>query len=197
MKPTAAPLDIQSLLTQAEIAAGRLCRRYRSHLLEHEDVRQDLLLDLVARLKLFDAAQSSLPTFAAICFQHRSTRLTRLLQRELQARHPAALDARIRPDSNRTLADTISEGDGYAAWIGQPVDAVGRVEYRLDLDRALTSLTDDAVPLCTNLLSETADPAAAAGLSRTTRHRRVRELRCQLLAAGVGNLSGTSQPVAG
>lgn len=175
---------LHPILSYADRAADRLCRQHAGPRLEHDDVRQDLLLDLLTRLKGFDPARSSLPTFAAICFRHRATHLGILSGRERRGRHPAALDAPLPDGEGLILLDTISNGDGYGAWIGQSIDRHGASEQRLDFDRALSLLGPDAIPLCAALLEP---PQVAQTLSRTTAHRRVHELRLQLLALGVGH----------
>lgn len=166
--------------------AMRICRRVRSHLLEWEDVRQELLLDLWSRLEAFDLQRGPAGPFVSMCFRHRSARLVRNARRELQARHPLPLDAPAEVGGTEELVDTLSEADGYAAWTGQPTDQFGQLERQLDLDRALSGLSWESLTICAALIMSDTDPADAAGMSRTTLHRRVHDLRCRLLAAGVG-----------
>src|SRR4051812_414552 len=85
--------SLHPVLASADRAAALFCRQHAGPLFEHDDVRQDLLLDLLIRLRSFDPARSSLPTFAALCFQHRTTRLGLVARRDRRARHPIALDA--------------------------------------------------------------------------------------------------------
>lgn len=194
--PPTITTDLRSVLASADRAAARFGREHAGSMLEQDDVRQDLLLDLLTRLRSFDPTRSSLSTFAAICFQHRTTRLGVVARRDHRSRHPAALDAALPGRIGLTLLDTIAENDGYAAWTGQPTDGVAQRERDLDLDRALSALGPEVVPLCAALL-EGGRGRARAGLSRITIHRRVQELRCQLLAAGIGGQRGTDCRVAG
>ena len=184
MPTTISTVDLRPILARADRTASQLCRNTQSHLIEQDDVRQDLLLDLLIRLKRYDAARGGLQTFAAICFQHRAARHCAKLRSDHKARHPAPLDAMTTGDV--TLIDCLADVDGYGAWIGQPTDDFADIERRLDLDRALSALSDDALAICAALLTSDIHPAATAGLSRTTLHRRVQDLRCRLLAAGIG-----------
>ena len=196
MPTTITTTNLRPVLASADRAAGRFCRQHAGPLLEQDDVRQDLLLDLLTRLRSFDLARSSLATFATICFQHRAARLSETIRRDQRARHPAALDAPLPGQPELKLLDTIAESDGYGAWIGQPVDRQSEHEHRLDLDRALSAMSPDVVPLCAAILRP-GRTQTGVGLSRTTIHRRLRELRCQLLAAGIGSHGGTNRSVAG
>ena len=174
-----------AIYRHADRAAGQFCRKHADPIIEYDDIRQDLLLDLLTRVPNHDLTRSSFGTFAAICFRHRSARLALNIHRHRRSRHPRALDAPV-PGQDTVLHDTLSEDDGYAAWVGQPTNRSATLDRRLDLDRIITALPAELITLCAVLMSDTADPARAAGLPRTTRHRRIRELRCRLLAAGIG-----------
>lgn len=174
--------DLRPILSSADRVADRFCRRHAVTLLEQDDVRQDLLLDLLTRLKAFDRTRSTLTTFAAMCFKHRIARLGIAAGRENLVRHPVALDAALPGGEGLTFLDTISDEEGYGAWVGHSADLYFERERHLDLDRALSAIGPAVVQLCATIL----DPAQRrVGMSRATVHRRVRELRCQLLAAGV------------
>ncbi len=185
--------DVSPLVDQADHAAARFCRRQAGPLVEQDDVRQDLLLDLLTRLDRFDPARGSLPFFAAVCFNHRSARLGVAAGRDRQARRAVALDAPLPGSDGLTVLDTLSDSDGYSAWIGQPTDGIADLVGRLDFDRAVSALPGDALPICAALMRDDPDPAAGAGLPRTTFYRRVHELRCQLLAAGIDGGRGTER----
>lgn len=186
MPTTITTTDLRPLFETADQTAARLCKKVRSPWLEPEDVRQDLLLDLFTRLKSYDRERGTLPAFAAVCFHHRSARLSHAAQRERMCRHPSSLESPLPGSVDLTLADTVAEADGYGAWMGQQIDSFAAVEQSLDLDRALTTLSCSALHLCAVLMQDEPDPAGAAGLPRTTFHRRVHDLRCHMLAAGLG-----------
>ena len=192
-------MDAQSatvIISTAGRTAMRICRRCRTHLLEWEDVRQELLLDLWSRLDAFDLQRGPAGPFVSMCFRHRSARLLKSARREMQARHPLQLDGQAEVGGTEPLAGNLTEADGYAAWIGQPTDGFAQLERQLDLDRALSTLSAEALTICAALIASDTDPASAAGLSRTTMHRRVHDLRYQLLAAGIsGAVEQSTRPV--
>src|SRR4051794_36075781 len=173
MTTAIATASLRPILASADHAAARFCRHHADPLLEQDDVRQDLLLDFLKRLRSFDPARSSLRTFAAICFQHRTTRLALVARRDRRARHLLALDAPLPGQIELMLLDTVAENDGYGAWIGQCAEGVAQLEHYLDLDRALSTLDANVVPLCAALLRGDRT-GAGASMSRTTIHRRVR-----------------------
>ncbi len=198
MQPTITVTDLRRVLATADRFAARFCRQHAEPLLDQDDVRQDLLLDLMVRMRSFDPARSSLPTFAGICFQHRATRLGVVVRRDRRARHSASLDVVLPGHTELTLLDILAEDEGYAAWIGQPTDGLAQRVRDLDLDRALSALGPEIVPLCAALLEDGQGRGwARAGLSRTTFHRRVKDLRCRLLAVGIGGQRETTSRVVG
>lgn len=176
-----ADLDVVHPLARRQ--AGRLCRSMGRPSHEREDVEQDMLLDLLARLPAFDPARGTLAAFATVCFQHRASRLATRLRREKRERHEASLDDAV-PGQEEEL--TIPEAEGYAAWCGQPTDAIAAAERRLDLDRASAGLDARDRPLCVALAAATPHELAARGcLGRSTLYRRLHEMRLRLLAAGL------------
>jgi RNA polymerase sigma-70 factor (ECF subfamily) len=66
------------------------------------------------------------------------------------------------------------------------VDAFAAVDRRLDLDRALGTLPQEALPLCAELIEQSPhELAKASPTSRATLYRRLHELRLRLLIAGI------------
>ena len=185
------------LSSMADRSASRVCRSRSTSGLEQDDVRQDLLVDLLCRLPSYDEFRGSLWPFAAMCFRHRSGRLIRVAARNQSARHPADLDAPTPGSPHVALVDTLTEGEGFGSWVGQPVDQVAHLEARLDLASLLAGLPLDAIKLC-GLLMEGRQPLArVAGASLATIYRRRHDLRCQLLAAGIGPLRDKGRPPRG
>jgi hypothetical protein len=79
------------------------------------------------------------------------------------------LDASCAGAPNLTIGDGLSEADGYGALLGQPVDAFAAVDRRLDLDRALGTLPQEALPLCAELIEQSPhELAKASPTSRAT-----------------------------
>ena len=125
---------------EAGIAAARLRRRLRLPACDQDDLRQELLLDLIRRLPAYDPARGSLGAFANVVLRNQATRIAARVMRERRATGGAllSLDA-ARPDGT-TLADTLSEADGLATWQGVP-EAIPRAERRIDLDGRSASST--------------------------------------------------------
>lgn len=171
---------------KADRAARWLLHHASLHPQDREDICQDLLLDLLIRIRSFDPDRGTLSAFAGTCFTHRASRLRRRARRENAHRHPVSLNAPLRGADGLTLGDTLSDADGYCAWAGQPTDAIAAAERRLDVERAVGSLPSAAVPLCVALAERTPHELAEAGQSpRTSLYRHIHAIRLDLLAAGI------------
>ncbi|CAH0128108.1 sigma factor [Roseomonas sp. CECT 9278] len=179
--------DLDVVHPLAERYARRLCRTLGRPGHEQEDMEQDMLLDLLARLRGFDPARRTLAAFATVCFRHRASRLATRLRREKRERHEASLDDAVPgQEEELTLADIIPESEGYAAWCGQQTDAVSALERRLDLDRAGAILDQRDHSICAALTHSTPHELGQQGpLPRSVLYRRIRELRLRLLAGGI------------
>ena len=182
--PTRAELD--ALQRLADLMALRIIRACRIPSHERADLRQDLLADLFARLRGFDPERGNLSTFAFTCFGHRASQLIGRILRGRASMMPVSLDDPMPGAPNLTIGDGLSEADGYGALLGQPVDAFAAVDRRLDLDRALGTLPQEALPLCAELIEQSPhELAKASPTSRATLYRRLHELRLRLLIAGI------------
>jgi RNA polymerase sigma-70 factor (ECF subfamily) len=186
MPTTISHSDVQLIIREATAAATRLIHRLRLPRHQHEDVRQDLLVDLLTRLKAFDPARGMLGAFAGKIVAHRANRLAQGIHRERTLFASFSLDDPL-PDSEGTpLSDIISEADGYSAISGQPTDRVHELERHLDLDRALGSVREDDLALCADLIDGTPTQISRGGARpRASLYRQVREIRLRLMAAGV------------
>lgn len=163
------PTPIQSKFPRLQILAQRearrVCRIARLPNHEADDIRQDMLLDLLPRLSAFDPARGSIDAFAVTCFRHRGSRI---MQRRGAGRR-MGLD---RQDGAFDQADTH--------------DAIGALERRLDLARAWAVLDGADTALCIALSNCTAHALARrTGASRAGLYRRVHEIRMRMLAAGI------------
>ena len=73
--------DLRTVLHEADVAARRLLRQLRLPCHDLDDLRQDLLADLIARLRGFDPERGSLGAFSGIVLANRSTRIASLAPR--------------------------------------------------------------------------------------------------------------------
>jgi DNA-directed RNA polymerase specialized sigma24 family protein len=180
--------DLALLFHEADVAAARLVRRLRLPTHEREDIRQDLLVDLISRINGFDPTRGSLGAFAGTVIAHRATRLTHRLQRERAVFAPVSLDDPLAGTEDATLGDTIADSSGYSAMVGQPIDRVAAVEHRLDLDRALGTLRRSDLALCARLVHRTPTELSQDGLgSRASLYRQVHEIRLRLMTGGLSD----------
>ncbi|MGB5950793.1 MAG: sigma factor [Parvibaculum sp.] len=180
--------DLQILLHEADIAARRLVRQLRLPRADLDDVRQDLLVDLIARLPAYDADRGTLGAFAGSVLTNRATRIANKVKRErrMYGATPISLDEVIPDSDGLTRGGLIAEADGLSALFGQPADAFASAEERLDVERGLGSLEPADCALCAALSRATADRLAASGHgARSSLYRRVKDIRLALTAIGV------------
>jgi RNA polymerase sigma-70 factor (ECF subfamily) len=180
--------DLQIVLHEADIAARRLTRQLRLPRAELDDVRQDLLVDLIARLLAYNAERGSLGAFAGIVLRNQATRIAAKVRRQRQLHGVVAvsLDELVPESNGLTRGDLVAEADGLAALLGQPVDAFAEIDRRLDVERAMGGLGDGDGRLCAELSRATADRLAASGHgARSSLYRRVKDLRLALTAMGL------------
>lgn len=180
--------DLQLLLSEAHRAARRLVNRIRLPWYQLEDIRQDLLVDLLERLPAFDARRGTLGAFAGKILTHKVARLANMIRRERIAfgATPISLDEPASSACGKSRGHFIPEDRGLAAHLGQPGDVFARIERRLDIERALGALNGGDLRLCAELYEATADRLAARGRApRSSLYRRVKRIRLELLAAGL------------
>ena len=186
-------IDYQDvILSEIDHQAKRLA--YRHGLPNHEldDVRQDLIADVIARAQAYDDARASPSTFVALVAANRAALLGRRYYRQqcLFGRSPVSLDEAIGDDDGApvTRGDLVAEADGYAAWMGQPSDPLREVERRLDLRAAAQLLPDRLRGLCDALTADTASGACRSqNRSRADLYRCLREVRLRFRAAGLAS----------
>jgi DNA-directed RNA polymerase specialized sigma24 family protein len=181
------PSDLQLLLLEADSAARRLVRRMRLPRAELDDIRQDLLVDLIARLPAFDPQRASLGAFAGVVLRNYATRIAAKIERERETfgTTPVSLDDVLPGRDGATRGELVADEDGLSAWLGQPVDAFAEVEQRLDVGRALGALDRRDGALCAALSHATIESLAAEGRgSRSGLYRRLKEIRLALTAHG-------------
>jgi RNA polymerase sigma-70 factor (ECF subfamily) len=174
------------LQREASAAAARLQRDLRLPYQERDDIRQDLLADVYARLSLFDEARGSLGAFAGRVMANRAAYLARCIRRHRVLFAPVAIDAPTPGVDGGTLADAVGEADDYLAQPGQPTDSVSAIDRRLDLQRALGTLGRADLEFCTALMTDTPTELSRAGRGAPASiYRQIRNIRLQLLTAGV------------
>lgn len=180
--------ELQTLLHEADAAARRLIRKLRLFKDDLADVRQELLVDVIARLPAFDSKRGSLGAFAGIVMANRAARVANKVKRDrrLYGVVPTSLDETLPEGDGATRGDFVSEADGLSAYFGQRADAFADVERRLDVERGLGALDPDDARLSAALSQSNIDELVDRGhAARSSLYRRVKHIRLALLAAGL------------
>ena len=184
MSLSISPSDLQILQHEAELAARRLVRRLRLPQSDLADLRQELLLDLIARLPAFDPERGSLGGFAGFVTAHKGVGIARKNQceRQLFGAEPVSVD-----DPERSwLRESVPDDRGLGTLLGGSCDAPASVNLARDVTRAMAVLPSVLRDLCVLLQSE--NPTVArrkSGFSHATFYRRLREIRLRFLVEGV------------
>jgi RNA polymerase sigma-70 factor (ECF subfamily) len=180
------PADVSALQRIATEEAMRVCRGLGLAPQDRADLRQDLLADLLSRLPAYDPAKGTLGAFARVCLRHAACRIAQKHRQQRRVAKTVSLDEPLPGGVGLTLADVLSEADGYAAWCGQQTDMTAALERWLDLERAGSAIDPEDHPLCAALTTATPHEVAAQGaMPRARIYRRIREMRLRLLAAGI------------
>ena len=188
MYPPMSPSDLATLIDEADAAARRLHRKLALPAADLDDLRQDLLVDLICRLPGFDKRCGTIGAFANIVLRNQCSRIAirHHRQRRAQGGTMLSLDAPA-AGSVEPLGCLLAETDGLAAWHGQDRCAAADVVTRHDLARALADLPEDVRGLCTALgTCAVADLIGRDGISRSALYRRLARLRLELAMRGLG-----------
>ncbi|WP_169052404.1 sigma factor [Tabrizicola sp. YIM 78059] len=188
MHPPLSPSDLATLIDEADAAARRLRRKPALSAADLDDLRQDLLVDLICRLPGFDKRRGSIGAFANVVLRNQCSRIAirHHRQRQAQGGTVLSLDTPV-AGSGEPLGCLLAETDGLAAWHGQDRCAATEVETRHDLARALADLPEEARGLCAALgACAVAELVGRDGRSRSALYRRLARLRLDLAMRGLG-----------
>src|SRR5690625_689872 len=182
------PADVATLIDEADAAARRLRRKLVLPAADLDDLRQDLLVDLICRLPGFDARRGSIGAFANIVLRNQSSRIAMRHHRRCRAQGGAMLSLDVPlAGSREPIGDTLTEDDSLAAWHGQCCCAAAVTELHHTLQAALAQLPADDRRFCAALAHRPVAALAAEGFgSRSTLYRRLADLRHVLTAYALG-----------
>ena len=188
MLPPIAPDDLATLIDEAAAAARRLHRKLVLPAADLDDLRQDLLVDLICRLPGFDARRGSIGAFANIVLRNQSSRIAIRHHRQRRAQGGSLLSLEVPlAGSKEPVGDTLTEDDGLAAWHGQSCCAVSVSDEHRALEIALARLPAEDRRFCAALADRPVSALAAEGFgSRSALYRRLADLRHVLTAHGLG-----------
>ncbi len=188
MHPPITSADLSTLIAEADTAARRLRRKLVLHAADHDDLRQDLLVDLICRLPGFDARRGSIGAFANIVLRNQSSRIAMWHHRQRRAQGGSLLSLEVPlAGAREPVGDTLTEEDGLAAWHGQACCAAAVTELHHALQAALARLPAEDRRFCAALAHRPVTALAAEGFgSRSALYRRLADLRHVLTAHGLG-----------
>ena len=188
MHPPITPADLSTLIAEADAAARRLRRKLVLPAADHDDLRQDLLIDLICRLPGFDARRGSIGAFANIVLRNQSSRIAMRHHRQRHAQGGSLLSLEVPLAGTREpVGDTLTEDDGLAAWHGQTCCAAAVTELHHALHAALGRLPAEDRRFCAALAHRPVTALSAEGFgSRSALYRRLADLRHVLTAHGLG-----------
>ncbi len=188
MHPPITSADLSTLIAEADTAARRLRRKLVLHAADHDDLRQDLLVDLICRLPGFDARRGSIGAFANIVLRNQSSRIAMRHHRQRRAQGGSLLSLEVPlAGAREPVGDTLTEEDGLAAWHGQACCAAAVTELHHALQAALAQLPAADRRFCAALAHRPVTALAAEGFgSRSALYRRLADLRHVLTAHGLG-----------
>ena len=188
MHPPISPADLATLIDEAAVAARRVHRKLLLPAADLDDLRQDLLVDLICRLPGFDARRGGIGAFANIVLRNQSSRIAIRHHRQRRAQGGTMLSLDV-PAAGGTepLGCLLAEADGLAAWHGQDLCATEDAELRHDLARVLGDLPEEARSLCAALgTCAIAEIIGQTGTSRSALYRHIARLRLDLAMRGFG-----------
>lgn len=188
MHPPITPADLSTLIAEADAAARRLRRKLALPVADHDDVRQDLLVDLICRLPGFDARRGSIGAFANIVLHNQSSRIAMRHHRQRRAQGGSLLSIEVPlAGAREPVGNTLTEDDGLAAWHGQTCCAAAVTELHHALQAALARLPAEDRRFCAALAHRPVTALAAEGFgSRSALYRRLADLRHVLTVHGLG-----------
>jgi RNA polymerase sigma-70 factor (ECF subfamily) len=169
--------------------ARQLVGRYGLTFFDREDLEQELMIDLLQRMRHFNPAKAKKTTFMArIVERHIAT--------ILEARHAQCRDWRL----CRVSLNTPHESDKGDTWeLIDRVDSEGTLgtcqpdtreieinNLRIDVERVLNTLPEDLRDLCERLHeSNMAEIARETGVARTTLYDKLTRIREAFREAGL------------
>ena len=188
MFPPISPDDLATLIDEAAFAARRLHRKLVLPAADLDDLRQDLLVDLICRLPGFDARRGSIGAFANIVLRNQSSRIAirHHRKRRMQGGTVLSLDAPV-SGATESMGCLLAEADGLAAWHGQDRSATDDADTLHDLAQVLGGLPEEARGLCAALgTCAVAEIVERTGTSRYALYRHIASLRLDLAMRGFG-----------
>lgn len=188
MLPPISPEDLATLIDEAAVAAHGLHRKLVSPAADLDDIRQDLLVDLICRLPGFDARRGNIGAFANIVLRNQSSRIAMRHHRQRRAQGGTMLSLDMPPiGGTEPPGCLLAEADGLSTWQGQDLCAIEEAELRHDISRVQGDLPENTRSLCVALgTCAIAEIVGRSGTSRSALYRHIARLRLDLAMRGLG-----------
>ncbi len=165
-------------LARIDYRVGRLVQAFHLRADEADDLRQDMIVELIKALTRHDPTQSQRKTFITRALDRRYLHVARHLgnRQKHESMHPTPI-SRL-PGFSPTVNDTHK---------GQRSEAE-RVDLALDLGDILPTLPPRLQRVCEELRSyKPSEAARRIGMHRSTMYRAIEEIRRHFVAAGLGD----------
>jgi RNA polymerase sigma-70 factor (ECF subfamily) len=183
---------VTAALATADHYARKTARTLRLPAAEIDDLRQELLMEVLVRSARFDARRAAWITFVDLVVRHEAHALASRLRQACRLHNRSIEDPVPLSEGRKArLAEVMPDTEGIAALWSPPFDPFAAAELRIDIERFVADLPDRLRRLCRLLQTEDiADALRLSGLSTAQFYRELRELRMRLRALGLGRPGG-------
>ena len=162
---------------------------------DRPDIEQELHLDLVRRLPKLDESRAKRTTFIRHVVENRvpSPLAERTAASRDHRRCTTSLDEPIEGDGCDSFGDTLDESAIHQRGGPTDRDEAERLDLRLDVERVLALLPDDARRLAAELMAHsTSEVARRRGVPHSSLRYRIGRLRTECERAGLGDYAPAS-----
>lgn len=180
-RPTKEPIISNYAMRVASSKAGRLCCRAGFNKSDAEDIRQELLLDLLKNLPNFDPSKGSEEVFVCRAMRSKAIKLLRdrMASNRTPSRTSGSMNEMIYDKEERRLVE-------LGQTIGEDDPSFEQVDLRLDVESVMAKLPSDLRELCELLKTKSITEAAKAlGLGLGSVYWRLDKLRAIFREAGL------------
>lgn len=181
------PVDEEFFVAVMNAAATRTYRmaaRFGLTATDREDMKQELILDMLERADQFDSTKGSAGTFTGVVSEHRATELLdRMIKDRMRLSFGAGAQAANDPQIDEFAH---RDDDNVVPMWAQDHDFFSDSVALMDLQKALAYMNDEQVALFKLLQAHQDVPSAckACGVSSATFYRRISELQMHLRMFG-------------
>jgi len=178
---------VEIAIAKADYYARRISRSLDLPRIDIDDLRQDLLVEVVRRAHAYASERAAWSTFVELVVRHAAGDIaSRLIQERTIVR--GSIDEPVAGADGAPVSrgELFSSDAGMGAFWAGPPDPFVTVENRIDLERFVQSLPESLRRLCDLLQAETPTVAQRlSGLSPAEFYREIADLRMRLRTIGL------------